>query len=269
MPKLCCPVCGDVLRDEGKSLKCGRGHCYDRAKQGYVNLLMSNAASAKRHGDDREMVQSRRSFLEKGYYAPLLELIRSKCVRYLSADCEILDAGCGEGYYTAGIKSALPQSSVTGIDISRDAIIEAARRRAGIELAVASVSAMPVQDLSCGAVLSIFAPDAPEEFRRVLKRGGLLVRAVPLEEHLFGLKRAVYDEPYLNPPAEYAPEGFRLIERAELRYTLRLAGNEDITALFRMTPYYYKTGRADQEKLKALTSLETEAAFCVFLYEKE
>ena len=268
MPKLCCPKCGEVLWDLGKTLRCAGGHCYDRAKQGYVNLLMSNTASSKRHGDDKEMVLSRKSFLEKGYYKPLLQLICEKCVKYGSPDADILDAGCGEGWYTAAVKMSLPNSSVVGVDISKEAIVEAAKRKAGIELAVASVSSLPVMDGSCDIVLSIFAPDAESEFRRVLRNGGYLIRAVPLEEHLFGLKRAVYNEPYLNPPAQYAPEGFELVERAELRYKIELQSNEDILELFKMTPYYYKTGREDQAKLLSLAKLQTEAAFCVFIHKK-
>ncbi|MBQ4428078.1 MAG: methyltransferase domain-containing protein [Oscillospiraceae bacterium] len=268
MPKLCCPKCKEVLWDVGNSLRCQNGHSYDRARQGYVNLLMSNAPSSKRHGDDREMVLSRKSFLEKGYYEPLLQLICDKCVKYGSPNAHILDAGCGEGWYTASVKASLPQSSVVGVDISKEAIIEAAKRRAGLELAVASVSSLPVQDNSCDIVLSIFAPDAVSEFRRVMRSGGYLIRAVPMEEHLLGLKKAVYDEPYLNPPARYDPEGFTLAERAELRYALSLTSNEDISELFRMTPYYYKTGREDQAKLLSLETLETEAAFCVFVLKK-
>lgn len=41
MPDLTCPVCGGVLHREERSLRCGAGHCYDIARQGYVNLLRS------------------------------------------------------------------------------------------------------------------------------------------------------------------------------------------------------------------------------------
>ena len=71
MPKLTCPVCGGVLVCAERALQCGNGHCYDLAKQNYVNLLMRNQSSAKRHGDDKLMVAARQEFLDAGYYAPL------------------------------------------------------------------------------------------------------------------------------------------------------------------------------------------------------
>lgn len=265
MPRLCCPVCGEALWEVGRTLHCGRGHSYDISKYGYVNLLMSNRASSKRHGDDREMVLARQAFLEKGFYLPLRDEVCRLAVKYCPEGADLIDAGCGEGWYTAAVRDALGAKAV-GADISKDALREAARR-GELTLAVASVSRLPVMDGSCDLVLSVFAPDAPEEFRRVLRPGGVLIRAVPLEEHLMGLKRAVYERPYPNPPAVYAPEGFELIERRELRFTMELEGG-DITSLFKMTPYYYKTGREDQMKLMSLDKLVTEAAFCVFVMRK-
>ena len=46
--------------------------------------------------------------------------------------------------------------------------------------------------------VNIFSPEADDEFYRVLKTGGYLIRVIPLENHLLGLKTAIYDKPYLN-----------------------------------------------------------------------
>lgn len=267
MPALKCPVCGGVLEKQERTYRCGKGHSYDVAKQNYVNLLMSNKSSAKRHGDDKLMVRARTDFLEKGYYLHLREEICRLAVEHCGESVDFLDAGCGEGFYTSAVKKALEEAGKScralGVDISREALIAASRRDKSLSLAVASINALPLADASCDLVLNVFAPTDDGEYRRVLRPGGLLMKAMPLETHLFGLKKAVYDEPYLNGPADYAPEGFETVCRSEIRRMLHLDCAEDIQNLFMMTPYYYKTGRADQEKLRKLDYLETEADFAV------
>ena len=136
-------------------------------------------------------------------------------------------------------------------------------------LATARVSHLPVPDGSCDGVLNIFAPDAPGEFSRVLRPRGILIRGVPKERHLWGLKAAVYDEPYLNPPVEPDLPAFELARRWDVDYEITLKSRDDIHNLFLMTPYYYKTGVRDQEKLLALDRLRTELSFAVLAYRKK
>lgn len=273
MPDLKCPVCSGTLERAERSLRCGKGHCYDIAKQNYVNLLMSNKSSDKRHGDDKLMVRARQEFLDRGYYLFLREEMCRLAAEYCPEKVDMLDAGCGEGWYSSAVKSALEAAgkscSGVGVDISKNALMFAGRRDASLAWAVASVSALPVADESCGLVLNVFAPNDDGEFRRVLRPGGLLMKVMPMENHLLGLKKAVYDKPYVNPPADYAPEGFSLVERRELKRMLHLESGEDIRNLFMMTPYYYKTGREDQAKLETLESLDTEAEFALVLLRRD
>lgn len=272
MPELKCPVCGGPLSLEGRSFRCEKGHSYDLAKQNYVNLLMSNKSSAKRHGDDKLMVRARTDFLEKGYYLHLRSEICRLASEFCGEDVDFLDAGCGEGWYTSAVKSALENAGkvcrALGVDISKEALMAAGRRDKSIAWAVASINSLPVAQDSCSLLLNVFAPTDDGEYRRVLRPGGILIKAMPLETHLFGLKKAVYDNPYLNGPAEYAPEGFELLHRSEVRRLISLESSEDIQNLFMMTPYYYKTGRADQEKLAKLHHLETEADFAVCVLKR-
>ena len=272
MPELTCPVCGGALHREERSLRCGAGHCYDLARQGYVNLLRTNQSKAKRHGDDKRMVAARTAFLDAGYYAPLRDAIAAAAVEYTSGDADVLDAGCGEGYYTAHVLRALQAQgaspSVCGVDISRDALICAHRRAPELTLAVASIAHLPVADASCDLVLNVFAPHDAAEFARVLRPKGVLLRVIPLERHLWGLKQAVYDRPYENTVPDPALPGFTLAEQRTLRGTITLRTNADIEALFCMTPYYYKTGARDQAKLHALDTLSTETEFALLIYRK-
>ena len=251
------------------TLRCASGHNFDMARQGYVNLLMSNKSAQKRHGDDKAMVQARTEFLQGGWYAPLRDAVVQAAVSHAPDAKVLLDIGCGEGWYTCAVKEALPGCLGAGIDISRQALIAAAKRDKTLRLAVAGVNHLPVADQSVDILLNIFAPCDDGEFLRVLRPGGIVIRAVPLQEHLMGLKRAVYDTPYLNKFTPYAPKGFVQAQYSEVRYHITLQDKQDIHNLFLMTPYYYKTSRADQEKLEKLAVLSTNLDFGVFVMRRE
>lgn len=267
-----CPVCGLALERSERSLRCAAGHSYDLAKQNYVNLLMRNQSSSKRHGDDRRMVNARSEFLDGGWYECLRDALCALAVKYCGESVDMLDAGCGEGYYTSAVRSALVSAGkrcgAAGIDISRTALIAAARRDGALRLAVAGVNRLPVDDASCDLLMNVFAPEDSAEFLRVLRPGGVLLKAVPGEKHLFGLKAAVYERPYLNPAPKYAPYGFTLQERADVGGRITVFPRRQIENLFMMTPYYYKTCAEDQAKLAALDELETELEFTVFALQK-
>ncbi len=268
-----CPVCSQELEEHDKLYRCPNGHCFDKSKFGYVNLLQSQKSSAKRHGDDRLMVRARRDFLDSGCYGFLRDELCGICSDHLPDGGNILDAGCGECYYSAGLKSFYAQNGtelfVAGIDISKDALEFASKRKASIPLAVASLFDMPFADGGFDAVLNIFSPEADREFHRVLKTGGYLIRIIPLEKHLLGLKSAIYDKPYLNDVPDAKTEGFEFIGSRQVRKDLQLNSNETIQNLFKMTPYYYKTGIEDQQKINALDFLETQAEFEIRVYRKE
>lgn len=265
---LCCPVCGQLLNREEKRYLCPAGHSFDRARQGYVNLLQSQRSSQRSHGDDREMVTARRAFLEKGYYAPLRELLTEKVYFYTDESGVIADAGCGEGWYTEGVAARLPQATVIGFDISKEALKWAAKRQGLDHLAVASCYAMPLADGSVDGLLNFFSPLAAEEYARVLKPGGHLFRAVPGEKHLWELKQAVYDTPIPNRPEPENFAGLKLVERCPIRSEITLKTQEEILALFQMTPYYYRTSPADRAKLDQLASLTTRTEFTLLIYKK-
>lgn len=263
-----CPVCGAPLTDDAARLFCPQGHSFDWSKYHYVNLALSNASGGKRHGDDRAMVLARQAFLDAGHYAPLRDAVCALLKERLIGAARILDVGCGEGSYTAAMRTACPDAAVAGVDLSRDALRQAAKRDRRLQLAVASAARLPAADASFDTVTCLFAPMEAAEYARVLRPGGLLVWAVVLEEHLMGLKAAVYDRPVPNPPPVERLPGFRLTARQDIRYELHLTESAQIQALFQMTPYYYKTSRADQEKLLRLEALDTSVAFGLMVYEK-
>ena len=117
--------------------------------------------------------------------------------------------------------------------------------------------------------MSIFAPYCGEEFQRVLRPDGCLVMIIPAAKHLWELKAAVYAHPYENAVKDYALEGFRFIEKRTAERSITLSDPQEIADLFSMTPYAYRTGAAERERLAALQSLTTQTAFEILIYRKQ
>ena len=272
MSRFCCPLCGGVLTELPAGLRCPAGHYFDRAKEGYVNLLPVNQKNSKMPGDDKGMVAARRAFLEKGWYQPLREALEALAVELTGPAPAVLDAGCGEGYYTGGVREALLETGkapeIAGIDISKAALQKAGKRYPGIEFAVASAYRLPVADESVDLLLNVFSPLAIEEFRRVMKPGGAYLYVVPGAQHLWELKEALYERPYPNEEKETPYEGFAYDRIVPVSYTVHLPSQEDIHALFQMTPYYWKTPRDGAERLAALRQLDCRVDFRVHVFRR-
>ncbi len=261
---LTCPVCSQKLSISGKAYTCPQNHSFDIAKSGYVNLLLSKHFKKTVHGDNKLMVQARRNFLEKGFYLPLRNAVCESI-----KDGVILDAGCGEGYYTSGVRECLNNSEIYGIDISKTAVELASKTHKNINFATASVFHIPVIDSSCDSLITIFSPYCGNEFQRVLKKGGTMLMAIPSEMHLWELKKSVYDTPYKNEVKPYELDGFNLLSKNHINYRFMLDNQQDIQSLFSMTPYYYRTGKIQQERLSLLDGLEVTADFELLTYQKK
>ena len=267
-----CPVCGAPLTREERIYRCGAGHSYDIAKEGYTYLLPPNQKHSSAPGDDRSMAAARRDFLAKGYYSPLLNTICSHFLMHSGASPTVLDAGCGEGYYTAGIFQALSAAGLAprmaGTDISKFALRIAARRERAVEFAVASSYHLPAADETADLLLNCFSPLALSEFRRVLRPGGWFFYVVPGADHLWELKQVLYDRPYRNEEKETPYEGFAYQDIVPVDTAITLSCREDLRALFQMTPYYWKTPRAGADRLAALDTLTTRLSFRIHIFQK-
>lgn len=269
--ELICPLCGEALEKREKQLVCPRGHSFDIARQGYVNLLTVQQKHSLDPGDTREQVLSRRAFLDTGLYRPIAQALIDAAQGY-KAQGELLDVGCGEGYYTSAVWSILANAGkepcMAGIDISKDMARRAAKQVKQAEIAVASAYHLPLGDGTVDLLLDCFSPLAEEEFRRVMKPGGHFLYVVPAADHLWEMKQVLYDRPYRNETKETPYEGFQYVTIARVRDRITLPCQEDIQALFGMTPYCWKTPRAGKERLAALDSLTTTAAFDIHIFER-
>ena len=272
MSLFCCPLCAAPLERTEHTYRCPAGHSFDISREGYVHLLPPNQKHSAAPGDDKAMAAARREFLSKEYYRPLLNTLCSQILSLSGEAPRILDAGCGEGYYTAGIYAALTaagrQPVMAGTDISKFILRYAARRCREIEFAVASSYRLPLADESVDLLLNCFSPFAREEFLRVLRPGGRMLYVVPGAEHLYQMKAVLYETPYKNPVQQVAYEGFRSIGEREVSGTITVPAAQ-LEALFAMTPYYWKTPRDGAACLAALPELTTDIAFRFLVFEKE
>ena len=265
-----CPKCREKLniKENGVAV-CERGHSFDRSREGYYNLFLG--AGGGTHGDNAEMIAARRAFLSRGYYQPLADKIACLAAEHMPSPDALLDAGCGEGYYTERLMRAYSDKGKSpclyAFDISKAAVKRAVKRCAG-SFAVASSYGMPLADSSVDLILNTFSPLALDEVKRVLKPCGVFIMAIPAEEHLFELKAKIYDEPYKNRPEETELSGFSLLAAETLRYRMELSSPEDIRSLFMMTPYAYRTGARGRERVQALERLDCTADFLILIYKK-
>lgn len=259
---LICPVCNEKLILSDKTTRCGNGHSFDVAKEGYVNLLRSSK-SGDLIGDDKISARMRRDFLNKGYYAPLMEEL---CRIFADKKGNVLDICCGEGYYTSALGEN-PSLTVFGFDISREMVRLAAKRGNGTYF-VANMANIPVAEGSMDYCTHLFAPFNEAAFARVLKDGGRLYTVIPGRFHLWGLKQAVYDTPYENDEVLPQTQQLRFISQRKVIANITLNCQEDILAVFRMTPYFFHTSQKDKDKLLGLDMLETSIEFVIGEYEK-
>lgn len=259
-----CPVCSQRLRREERRYTCPQGHSFDIARQGYVNLLTVQQKHSLDPGDTRQQVMARRAFLEAGFYAPISQALNQAALDY-GAQGEILDVGCGEGYYSARLASALG-SPLTGLDISKEAVRCAAGQYKAYAWLCATAAHIPVPDGSVGTLSSLFALTLPGEFRRVLRKNGLFLQVLAAEDHLLGLKSIVYDA-LTHKQKDTAPAlpGFALLESRHISFCFTAEG-EQIQHLLAMTPHLFRIGKAGAQRLTETTILHDTASCILNIY---
>lgn len=187
---LVCPVrdCRLPLAREERRVVCSRGHSFDIARSGYINLLQPQERRSRQPGDSHEAVAARRRLFDRGVMKPLLEGI-AEMINPTAADT-VLDAGCGNGDFLGTLAGATGFSGC-GADISVAAIDAAARRYPACEWIVANADRfVPYADRSFSLVLSITARMNAAEFRRVLREEGRLLVAIPAPDDLIELRGA-------------------------------------------------------------------------------
>lgn len=259
-----CPIDGLPLISNNSSWLCTQGHSFDIAKQGYTNLLPVQHKRSLDPGDHKDMVESRRRFLNAGYYQPIADAVNravlsGQFLRPASLDSLCcLDAGCGEGYYLRQLANASTKHSLAliGLDISKWAVLAAAKQDKRANWIVASNAHLPLPSASLDWLLCLFGFPVYPEFARVLKPGGLLLQVDSGSAHLRQLREIIY--PMQKPEGSdktATPEEFTLASRETVSYSVDLQGADTITDLLAMTPHFYRINAEGRAKAAALTEL--------------
>lgn len=257
---LLCPICGENLNLQDRRNVCPKNHSFDIARQGYVNLLCVEQKHSRCPGDTRLQVLSRREFLDGGFYAPIAETL-IQTARQLGISGTVLDVGCGEGYYCVRLAQALGLS-LTGVDISKEAVRFAAGKYKGHQWLCATAAHIPVEDASADLITSLFALTMPEEFHRIAKPGGYFFQVLAAQDHLLGLKSIIYDQ--LNfKEKDTIPEvpGFDRITSIPIRFSFAVEGAQ-VQNLLAMTPHVFRIGKEGAQRL-AQTQHLTDTASCM------
>lgn len=247
---LICPICQGALTSADNGVVCPAGHRFDRARQGYLNLLPVQHKNSRDPGDNAAMVEARRRFLDGGHYAPLARRLAQLAAE--RSPQRWLDIGCGEGYYTEQIGAALPQAEGYALDISREAIKRACKRTPQLTWLVASMARVPLSDASCHLLASVFSPLDWQEAQRLLAPGGGLLRMGPTHQHLIELRQKLYDEVRDYDDQKHLqliPDGMSLAHSETLSFTLQLDSEQARADLLAMTPHGW---RASAERRAAV-----------------
>ncbi len=181
-----CPVCADPLVQDGRQLRCERGHCFDIARQGYVNLAANGRLAA--NADTSAMVAARARFLDRGHYAPIAAALAALAVGLGCGPAGpgvVLDLAGGTGYYLAAVLEAQPERVGVCLDLSKPALRRAASaHRRAVALGADVWQPFPVADNSAAIVMSVFGPRNAAETMRVLTPGGAFLLVTPTAAHL-------------------------------------------------------------------------------------
>jgi 23S rRNA (guanine745-N1)-methyltransferase len=256
---LACSVrhCGRPLEPHGRALVCTRGHSFDVARAGYVNLLQPQDRCSLAAGDSPAAVAARVRLEQAGFGGALRrELLGTLAELGLAPGASVVELGSGTGRFLAELAARFPCAG-TGIDLSVAASEHAARAWPGLTWIVANADRrLPLRERSVELLLSIHGRRNPAESARVLAPHGHLLVAVPGPEDLKELRAAVQGvaEERARVPgllADLEPL-FVLERRTSARERLSLAR----AALLDLLASTYRGGRrSERERVAALDRL--------------
>ena len=249
--RFACPHCKEPMQvEEDGRLQCVNRHSFDVAKQGYVYMLAKPMNSMY----SKELFDARHHIITSGLY----DRVQQKVAQLIAIDgAQILDTGCGEGSHLARICSQLDGAVGVGIDIAKEAIIAAAKFNPNQIWCVGDLAKSPYQAASFDIVLNFLSPANYEEFARLLKPGGKVIKVVPQENYLKELRMQAFadteKESYTNTSTvDRFKEQFTHVSVERVTYTMPLA-DEDVPKLLQMTPIGWHVENADAIELAEIT----------------
>lgn len=179
-----CPTCHEPMHVEGVGLICQQRHQFDLSKKGTLYFLNHGVQTEY----NKKMFTSRGKMIQSGMYAPVL----NKIMYYLPQNKTVVDVGCGEGSFLAELSQAGLSGLKIGFDLSKEGIYLASNQPIDAFWCVAHLTNLPFANEGLDTILNIFSPSHYQEFRRVLKADGTVIKIIPEENYLKELRAAFY-----------------------------------------------------------------------------
>lgn len=261
-----CPVCEQPMESvEGNSIICENNHRFDFNRHGYLHFL--NGAANTEY--DRSMFESRRQLLNAGLFKPIIESI-SKLLP--SKSLRILDVGTGEGTPLLQLDTirAHYNDTMIGFDISKPGITLATQLPLKAFFCVADLRKLPFNDESFDCILELFSPSDYQEFKRVLKKDGTLIKVIPNANYLVELRHLLYKTGERN----YHYDNSRVIELFNHHYphskvervTYQFKIPDGLQqAMLEMTPLHWGANakRLSKEELTQLKTITVDVSLLI------
>jgi len=274
-----CPIDGISLSEKDNSFRCDNGHNFDRAKNGYINLLPVQHKRSRFPGDSKEMVMARKAFLNTNKYQELVEqlYVLIKQLVLNKSHFNFLDAGCGEGYYSDylfslfdGDKSPITFSMI-GLDISKFAIFEAAKRNKNISWLVATNRTPPLSSQCIDIILCVFGFYSFSGFDKVLTKDGSILLVEPGPNHLIELREIIYDKVTQDKPNLYTEAekyNFKQGFSKQVAFKIHQLTREHLELLLLMTPHFFRINEEGRKNLSNIEAIDISVDFNIIVFNK-
>ena len=254
-----CPICKDNmnLNDEG-SFVCENRHCFDLSSKGYINFIPNQ----KQIKYKKNLFENRQEVFLNGFYKNVSDEIYNVIIDYFKNEkfINILDAGCGEGYYSLKLdhKEGIKRN-IFAMDIVKDAIKIASRNISSVKWIVGDISNIPLKANSINAIINILTPSSYDEFTRVLSDDGILIKVIPGNEYLKEIRNSIKDQlknkSYSNEKViNYFKDNMKFIEKRKVKYTLPVSKHQ-LECFLEMTPMTFgiDTSKVNIDNINCIT----------------
>ena len=265
-PPLACTVrdCGEPLHRVTASYSCPRGHTFDVARRGYVNVLQPHDRRSRHAGDTADAVTARSRLLDAGIgAAAIAAIVRVVTSLDLGPRPAIVDLGCGGGELLGTLAATVSDArALVGIDLSTAAIDRAAQHFPALTWVVANADRrLPLLDAGVDAIVSLNGRRNPADTARVLVPRGTLVIGVPAADDLIELREQVLggrvERDRVPAVIDEHATWFRIANRLIVRERHRL----DRPALLDLLQGTYRGSRTSHAgRLAALDTLDVTSA---------
>ncbi|MCM1046225.1 MAG: methyltransferase domain-containing protein [Candidatus Gastranaerophilales bacterium] len=258
-----CPLCGTQMSVSNSSMVCENNHCYDISKKGYINFVQKGPVKIY----NAELFENRHFVLGSGFYDKMIDTMDDlvNAHIYPKDNYTVMDAGCGEGTFLAKLCSRLPCNKI-GIDISKDAILQASKHSKEILWLVADLVNIPLKDHGIDILFNIFTPANYQSFHRILKDDGIMIKAIPGAEYLKEFrdaagaklqKREDDEEQIIRHLSQY----MKIAEKKKVHYQVNV-NMEQLMSWIRMTPMMANVSLTEKN-LSSIDHVTIDVILCV------